>query len=372
MLDGIFGIRLVMLIGRSVPLPAPPTLTAALTAVEVTSDAQNGDGFSMTFSLSRQTPIDYSLLQDGLLDPPSRVILAVTLGVVPEVLIDGAITHHQLDPMGGQSGATLTVMGKAVSIMMDLEERNEQYPNQPDFVIVNRLIAGYARYGLVPLVTPTGNVPLMTERVPTQHETDLKYIERLARDNGFVFYIEPVTVGVNSAYWGPEQRAAVPQAALTVNMGSADNVTRLSFANDALAPIGTRGTFVEPFTRTAIPIPPLPSLKIPPLASRPAPALRTTLQRDTGNQNAGVAATSVVAAVTRAPDAVTASGEVDSVRYGHVLRARKLVGVRGVGFSYDGFYYVKSVTHSIRPGSYKQSFSLSREGTGSTSPVVIP
>ena len=70
--------------------------------------------------------------------------------------------------------------------------------------------------------------------------------------------------------------------------------------------------------------------------------------------------------------AVTASGEVDTARYGSVLQARQLVGVRGVGYSFDGLYYVKSVSHSIRRGEYKQSFQLSREGLGSSVPAVIP
>ena len=29
----------------------------------------------------------------------------------------------------------------------------------------------------------------------------------MAERNGFVFYIEPLTFGVNTAYWGPENRA---------------------------------------------------------------------------------------------------------------------------------------------------------------------
>ena len=53
------------------------------------------------------------------------------------------------------------------------------------------------------------------------------------------------------------------------------------------------------------------------------------------------------------------------------LRVR-LVGVRGVGLAYDGLYYVKSVTHSIKPGEYKQSFTLARNGLVSITPVVFP
>ena len=42
---------------------------------------------------------------------------------------------------------------------------------------------------------------------------------------------------------------------------------------------------------------------------------------------------------------------------GSILRSRMLVGVRGAGLAYDGLYYVDSVTHNIKRGEYKQSFS---------------
>jgi hypothetical protein len=67
---------------------------------------------------------------------------------------------------------------------------------------------------------------------------------------------------------------------------------------------------------------------------------------------------------------VTATGELDALRYGDVLRAHGLVGLRGAGYSYDGLYYVKQVTHTIRGGEYKQSFTLTREGVGATLPVL--
>jgi hypothetical protein len=47
-----------------------------------------------------------------------------------------------------------------------------------------------------------------------------------------------------------------------------------------------------------------------------------------------------------------------------------LVGVRGAGLAYDGLYYVKSVTHKIKAGEYKQLFELTRNGLISTLPRV--
>jgi hypothetical protein len=209
--------------------------------------------------------------------------------------------------------------------------------------------------------------------VPTQQEDDLTFIRRLARRNGFVFYIEPTPIpGVNTAYWGVDNRLGVPQPALTMNMGPDTNVdSSINFGFDAAAPVEPRVTIVEPITRTAIPIP-VPAGLRPPLARRPASPLRRRLSRTTANQSAAQAALYALTASSEGADAVRASGSLDAVRYGHVLRARRLVGVRGVGQTYGGNYYVQSVTHSIRRGSYRQSFNLSRDGLGALLPLVVP
>src|SRR5262245_33185033 len=119
MLTSQLGIRLILWVGATVPLPAPADALKALSRVEVTNDSQNGDGFQITFSLTKSDPTDYTLLQDGSFDPPARVIIGVLLGATPEVLIDGIITHHQHSPSNDPASSTITVTGKDVSVMMD-------------------------------------------------------------------------------------------------------------------------------------------------------------------------------------------------------------------------------------------------------------
>ena len=77
-----------------------------------------------------------------------------------------------------------------------------------------------------------------------------------------------------------------------------------------------------------------------------------------------------LAKVAQSSEAVTGQGELNVLRYGRVLKARQLVGVRGVGLAFDGLHYVKSVTHKIKRGEYKQSFKLSRNGLISITPRV--
>jgi hypothetical protein len=372
MLASQLGIRLILLVGKTVPAPASAQVMEALSRVEVNNDSQRGDGFQISFSVGKDKAADYGLLKSGLLDPFNRVVVGVALGPIPEVLIDGIVAHHQVAPGDAPGTSTLTVTGKDLRQVLDLEERNEEYKNQPDSVIFTRIIGGYGQYGLIPQATPTTDVPIEIQRVPRQHETDLKFIERMAERNGFVFYIEPVTIGVNRAYFGPEIRAGLPQPALTAGPDFLANVKSLRFSQDALSPESPKGSITEPITKMSIPIPSLPSLRLPPLSSSPAPARRKTLLRETANQSPIRAALTALATATNAPDAVRGEGELDTVRYGGVLRARGLVGVRGVGLSYGGNYYVRSVKHVIARNAYTQHFTISREGTGTLLPVVRP
>lgn len=371
MLTGSLGIRLLVLAGKTLPMPASADLLSAIRRVEVRCSVNSEDnGFQMTLSLTKNKVGEYSLIDSGVLDPDQRVVLGVVLGVTPEVLIDGIITHHQLTPGDKQSDATLTVSGRDISVLMDLDEANGSYPCQPDSVIVLGLLAKYSTYRIAPVITATTDVPLPTSRVPRQHETDLEFARRLAKKNNFVFYVEPVAPGATIAYWGPENRASTPQPAISVNMGAYTNVKELGLTNDALAPVGTKGVFVEPITKVSITIPTPPALHVPPLVSETTAPKKTELMRETANLDPFQAFLASFAAAGKAEEPVKSDCVVDTARYGRVIQARRTIGLRGAGRKYDGLYYVKSVSHRIEPGSYTQSLTMSREGTGALLPAL--
>ncbi len=375
MLTSLLGIRLILLIGKTVPLPAPKDVMTALKRVEINNETDGNDGFEMTFTLGKGKLGDYELLSSGALDPDTRVVIGIILGASPEPLIDGVIYHHEVAPSNQPGMSTLTVKGRDISVMLNLKERNDKFENQTDSVIATRLILRpeYTQYAIIPQITQTSDVPLIVDRIPRQHETDLALLRTLARRNGFVFYIEPSTIGASVAYWGPENRLGIPQSPLTVDMGSSQNVTTFTPLQDALAPVGTDGSFIDPITKMSISIPPLPPVRFPPLVLQETSPRRTRLMRSTAGKNPFQAASAALAEKMNAPDSVSATGELDTVRYGNILRARRLVGVRGAGRSYDGVYKVGFVKHLIEPGvSYKQTFTLRREGTGALLPMVPP
>jgi hypothetical protein len=249
-------------------------------------------------------------------------------------------------------------------------------PPSPAAGRVAMIIAFYSMFGLIPLVVPElfPSIPIPTDRIEMQQGTHLEYITKLATDNGYVFYVDPGPVpGTNVAYWGPEIRIGIPQSALNVDFDAGSNVTSLNFSYDGLSRSTYITTIQEPITKIPIPIP-IPSIDPlkPPLALKPAPALRVDLTDDTSKLNPVEALARAVARASASADAVTAQGQLDVTRYGAVLKARALVGVRGAGLAYDGLYYVKSVTHNIKRGEYTQSFTLTRNGLISLTPAVVP
>jgi hypothetical protein len=345
-------------------------VVSALDQLQVTNNDRQRDGFQMTFLLGRRnTAEDYGLLHGGVLDPPRRVSIMVILRGRPEVLINGIITQHQVVPSHEPGRSQLIVTGEDTGLDLDLEEKSHVFRNLSDSNIVNQILGGYR--DLQPLVTPTTQVVAETEGVTTQQVTDLAFIRQLSERNSFVFYTEPSPVpGQSIAYWGPKERPGeLPQVALSFNMGSDTNVDQLSFNYNALQPVTPTGNIFEPQIGTSIPIP-VPNLLSPSLSQRPAEPMRTTIRRDTANLSAIEAALRLLQSATEGADAVRGTGELDAARYGHALRARRKVGVRGAGESYDGTWYVATVTHRLQIGQYKQSFTLTREGLGASSRMV--
>jgi hypothetical protein len=120
-----------------------------------------------------------------------------------------------------------------------------------------------------------------------------------------------------------------------------------------------------------IPVPNINPLR-PPLGLRLTPPSKIEFADDVADLPPDELANRVLGFMMEGSDAVSASGSLDVIRYGHILQARGLVGVRGAGITYDGMYYVNSVTHSIKRGEYKQNFQLSRDGLISQTPAVLP
>jgi hypothetical protein len=367
------GVHLTLMIGPAVPIPVSRDVLDALTSVTVTTSDNGPSVFQLTFTIKTSSPLQtLFLLSGGSPIPLVRVVIVATVNGTPHVLVDGVMTNHEIGPGADPAQVTLTVTGEDLSRVMDyIDFSGIPYPAMPPEARVLLILAKYAVFGVIPLVIPSVliDVPIPVQIIPRQQGTDLAYIRQLAAEVGYVFYLDPGPApGTSVAYWGPPIKVGVPQPAL-----NAPNMD--SFANAAISSFSYRSDgkklpvlFIqEPNSKAPIPIP-IPDITPlnPPLGL--IPPFPTGIEPIEGTAKYGPIRAALIglAKAARSSDAVSASGSLDVARYGRLLKARGLVGVRGVGMAFDGLYYVQSVTHNIKRGEYKQNFTLSRNGLIST------
>jgi len=374
------GIHLTLMIGPIIPVPVPRVVVDALKSVTVTTAAGSASGFQLSFEFNSKSELNTLFLivagqNTSVGTPPLRVLLIVTVGGVPQPLSDGVMTNVEVQPGQNGSAGTITITGEDLTKAMDmLDFTGLPYPAMPVEARVALICAKYAMFGIIPLPIPVlfPDVPIPIEKIPAHEGTDLAYLKKLADDVGYVFYVEPGPApGTNIAYFGPEMKLGVPQPALNVDMDAHTNVESLSFGFDPTKGVLPIVFIQNQMTRVPIPIP-IPNLNPlqPPLGLLPSPLANLKVMKDTAKLNPMQAISRGLAEAKKSQDSVTANGELNVLRYGRVLKARGLVGVRGVGLAYDGLYYVQSVTSTLERGDFRQSFSLTRNGLISTVPRV--
>ena len=375
------GVHLTLLVGPVVPVPVPQIVLDALTQIEVVAQDEAAGAFTLQFTLSVRSPLHtLFLLSGGGVVPLLRVIVVVTLNGMPQVLIDGVVTKTEIASGTDQRHTSLQVTGDDLTAVMQKLEFSGMpglpYPAMPAEAIVALILAKYAFLGIVPMVIPSIaiDVPIPTNRIPSQQGSDLDYVRTLAERVGYVFYLDPGPApGMSLAYWGPKMKVGVPQPALNADMDAASNVESLSFSYDGNArslPI----VYIQN-EQTKLPLPiPIPDIGPlnPPLGLIDPPPQKLRVLPETAKYSPLRAMLLGMAEAAKSADTVTGRGTLDVTRYGRVLQARQLVGVRGVGPAFDGLHYVTQVRHTIKRGEYKQSFQLARKGLLSTLPMVPP
>lgn len=379
MLDSV---QLRLLIGQVNPQAAPRPVLDALESVEVEVHDVGQSGFKLIFSVDKQSPLQILfLLTGGMPLLFMRVVIVAVVNGTSNVLMDGVITNNQIAPGDKGSNSTLTLMGKDLTAVMDQSKLSGfPFPAMPAEGRVSLLLLKYAIFGVLPLVIPSVLlfVPLPIDQIPSQQGTDLEYIQYLAGEAGYVFYIDPGPApGVSKAYWGPQVKVGPVQPALNADFDAYTNVEKLSFSfeqeKNKLPVLYIRNS--ETGISIAIPVPPVTPLNpplgvIPPLPTNLTPPDLTPYRDDLAKRPIPQAVMMGMAEAAKNVECVSCTGSLDVTRYGGVLRARQLVGVRGAGLAFDGLYYVKHVTHRIKRGEYKQDFTLTRNGFVSTVSTV--
>ncbi|GIH06862.1 hypothetical protein Rhe02_49290 [Rhizocola hellebori] len=375
MLDG--GVKLSLYIGPVIPIPAPKEVIDEVESVTVqTGSGETQGGFEITFRLSRRSMLHtLFLLTGGATIPIVRVVIVATIRGRSEVLMDGVMTNHEVRD-SGTGETSLVVKGKDLSVVMDYFQFDGiPYPAMPPVLRALVILAKYAALGVIPMTIPSvvEDIPIPIESIPRHQGTDYAYLKMLAYEVGYVFYLDPGPIpGTSRAYWGPEIRVGAPQPALNLDLDAPHrNVESMSFSFDKERKELPIVWIQEQYSKAPLGIP-IPDVTpwSPPLGLIPPLPTKLTNLNEEAKLKPWVALMRGLAYASQHSDSVFGQGSLDVARYGHVLKSRGLVGVRGAGEAFDGLYYVSSVSSTIKRGEFKQSFTLARNGLLSTVPKV--
>ena len=158
------------------------------------------------------------------------MVLVVTFGGVPRVLMDGVITHRELTP-GAAPGSPAHRNRRGRQRDDGPGGEVGRAPGQDEASIANRIIPRYASMGLDPAsdAAAVGRPTVAGRAGAVQQGTDLATSRTMAPASAIVFYVVPRAAPmVNTAYWGPPVRIGVPQRALSVDLGAETNVRQLT------------------------------------------------------------------------------------------------------------------------------------------------
>lgn len=335
-------------------------------AAEVFLDETKAGGFRLHLSLWRQTAGTWLHLDDERLSAFTEVTLSARLAnQAEEELLSGYITqvnpHFDVDP----NGCTLELVGMDKSVLLDRVEKLQAWPNQKDSDIATQI---FNQYGLTPQVTDTQVIHDEAVSTIIQRETDMQFLTRLARRNGLECFVE----GDNGYFQAPNLNST-PQPILAAYFAEQTNVDQITLEMNALRPVPGVGLFqvnlfdgkqvlkVESTTAQRHQQPALGKTEPQQLAKADVKPSQLYLSREvtTGQPEMEALCQSLF---HQAEWFVTGEGTLNTSRYGHVLKPRQLVTIKGIGETYSGVYYVTAVTHTFTREGYTQTFRVKRNG----------
>ena len=371
---------LTLLIGET-PAPVPADVAQAVQDVEVSLSDGGRSGFQVTLQAPKDTTTTsgYGFVGDPLFQVFNRIIIEISVFGQTAILIDGIITHQQLRPGWDPDGSLFTITGEDLSVLMDLEERVQQYPNQDEESIVNTILARYSQYGITPDVKaqPLRYTPDKNEYVEVQSGTDLRFLRELASRFGYVFFVRTGRQRRNNtAYWGPPVLDKTPQRAISIDLGSETNTAPGAwFEYNALTPTKVFGSVQDRITDVVAALKVESPELIQGLSGKPAlqsqkKVRNSIVQNSEGRTTAGATAWAQGSVDQSVSNVMQVRGKLNTMLYGGVLQRGATVDLRGGSSSYDGRYYVRKVVHILSRQDYWQEFVLTRDGLKTTEQKV--
>jgi phage protein D len=352
-----------------------PELYKCAETFRVTEEIGHGSTVHLVVMLCRKDDGSWPHLDEAEMGPWQRVTVTVTVGKHKDVLMDGYISHIQVEqtPQTATLRATFTVVD--VSYVMGLKTRCKVWPAGQTYEDIAKAIITNDPYKLQAVIET--NPPQAGSDEPrsvVQRSSDLQFLRELARRRGYEFYVMGAT-----AYFRKPVLQGTPQKAIASNFGERTNCEDLHIFVDGTAPMRAVAARIDPYSGESVAVAidaktdcGLTAMGTTDVSasrddSSPIPPTTLVVRRPPAMSEAELKAY-LCGLIIRTSFFVKATGTLNALRYGAILRTRKTVKIFGYGKIYTGTYYVRRVVHTLTPKTYHMEFEAYRNRTGQIAP----
>lgn len=339
---------------------ADPELAEA-SSVEVEERMGETTAYRLHFPLDIAAG-DLPLLVDGRLDGGSELSILVPVGNDTVCLVKGPVHGQRVQMKHGGAGSTLVVRGSDTTVVMDRETRSAVWAGVKDSDVATSVLKNY---GYTPDVETTAAGHFEAKHSLVQRGSDLSLVRRLARRNGFLFWVTCDGKGKESAHFKRPPLNGSADAELVINLGS-PNIEELSIEWDVEHPTSVEARQLDLNTKGSLdgrvpntPLDPLGDLGLSAITGD----VRSTHLSAPGD-DAGDLRARGEALLIEAGWFVRATCESNLESLGKVVRAHTVVEIRGAGSRHSGKYFVAAVRHTIDATTHKMNMELIRNAWG--------
>jgi phage protein D len=305
---------------------------------------------------------DFDRLVDARLDAGSMLSVLVPGRSGNECLVKGPVGAQRIHFEHGGAGSYVEVRGSDSAIKLDREAQSKIWSDVTDGQAVTSILGGY---GLVPDVGATDGGHYENKHVLVQRESDLSFVRRLARRNGFLFWVTADALGIETGHFKQPPVDGAAAATLAINQ-TPPALEQLDLRWDVERPTRVVSLQLDLNTRQDIDggrqDRPLSALGAQDLAAITGDVRSIFLAAP--SDDAGDLKARSDGALVESSFFIRANGETRTDRTGGPLRAHTVIEIQGAGARHSGKYFVAGVRHTIDPDSHRMELELLRNAWG--------
>jgi hypothetical protein len=305
---------------------------------------------------------DLPLLIDDRLGPGSHLSILVPGDPTDVCLVKGPVTGQRASMVHGGAGSKLDVLGADRLTEMDREAKSVVWSEVKDSDVA---AAVFSAYGFAPDMEATDGLHPEPKHTLVQRDSDLRFVQRLARRNGFLFWVTCDAFGIETAHFKRPPLKGSDAAELIINLEN-PSVDALNIEWDVERPTSAEARQLDLNTAGVLDGG-APHVSQVPLGDKSLSAIATgtrSLQLAAPADDVGDLRARAEGALIEAGWFLRARCRTSLEALGAPVRSHTTVNLRGAGTRHSGRYFVASVRHLIDPSGHLMDIEMLRNGWG--------